>query len=327
MLTVPPKLHEGAHVRVVAPSSSLSIVADDVRAIADARLHALGLRVSFGRHVDERDRFNSTSISSRCEDLHDAFADDSVDAILTVLGGFNANQLLDHLDWDLIAAHPKIFCGYSDITALQNAMLTRSSLVTYSGPHYATFGMRDHFDQTLEWFRACLFHSDAMQLQPASEWSNDAWFVDQDDRTVEPNEGWWVLQDGAAQGRLVGGNLCTVKLLQGTPFMPHLSRAIVFVEDDAESQPHHFDRDLQSLLHHAGGDQVQGLVIGRFERASRMTRDLLEQIVSTKRQLRGVPVVANVDFGHTDPLLTFPVGGHVSIAAKGGHADLRVTQH
>ncbi len=167
----------------------MATVSADVRAIADARLHALGLRVSFGRHVEERDTFNSASISSRCHDLHEAFADDSVDAILTVLGGFNANQLLDHLDWDLIAAHPKIFCGYSDITALSNAMVARSGLVTYSGPHYASFGMRDHFDQTLAWFEACLFHPNAITLEPAQEWSNDAWFRDQDDRRVEPNEG------------------------------------------------------------------------------------------------------------------------------------------
>ncbi len=108
--------------------------------------------------------------------------------------------------------------------------------------------------------------------------------------------------------------------------MPDLSGAILFVEDDAESQPHHFDRDLQSLLHTVD-DEVQGLVIGGFERASRMTRQLLEQIVSTKTQLRGVPVVANVDFGHTDPLLTLPVGGRVSVAATDAHADLLLTQH
>jgi muramoyltetrapeptide carboxypeptidase len=113
----------------------------------------MGLELTYGDHVDERDVFDSSSIESRVVDLHAAFAESDVAAILTVIGGFNSNELLPHLDWDLIAANPKIFCGYSDITALQNAMVARTGLVTYSGPHWSTFGMRDYFDQTLEWFQ------------------------------------------------------------------------------------------------------------------------------------------------------------------------------
>lgn len=81
-------------------------------------------------------------------DLPEAFADDSVAAILTVIGGYNASELLPRLDWNLIAAHPKVFCGYSHITALWNAILARTGLVTYSGPHWSTFGMREHFEAT-----------------------------------------------------------------------------------------------------------------------------------------------------------------------------------
>lgn len=264
---------------------------------------------------------------SRIEDLHEAFADPTVDAILTVFGGFNTNQLLDHIDWELISANPKVLCGYSDITALQNAILARAGLVTYSGPHYSTFGMRDHFKQTLEWFEACLFGDQPLVLQPSRQWSNDPWFVDQDNRTLERNDGWWVIQPGRASGQLVGGNLCTFNLLQGTRYMPELSDAIVLVEDDAESQPHHFDRDLQSLLQQPGADRLQGVLVGRFERASGMTRDALTQIVGTKRQLRGVPVIANVDFGHTDPLVTLPIGGRADITAEGRSAQITITEH
>lgn len=303
------------------------MVSAEVRAIADRRLADLGLRVSFGRHVDERNAFGSSPVASRVSDLHEAFADEAVDAVVSVLGGFNSNQLLDHLDWNLIGDHPKVFCGYSDITALQNAMLARTGLVTYSGPHYASFGMRDHFEHTLEWFRACVFTEQPIEVRPAPSWSNDAWFIDQDERHLEPNGGWWIIQSGEATGRLVGGNLCTLNLLQGTPFMPRLGQAVAFVEDDSESRPHHFDRDLQSLLHQPGGDQLQALLIGRFEKASGMTRGLLEQIIAGKPQLDGVPVIANLDFGHTDPFLTVPIGGTMNIACNGDAAEMTITEH
>jgi muramoyltetrapeptide carboxypeptidase len=83
------------------------------------------MRLTFGDHVDERDDFDSSSVASRVADLHAAFADREVAGILTVIGGFNSNELLPHLDWGLIAANPKIFCGYSDITATHDFILER----------------------------------------------------------------------------------------------------------------------------------------------------------------------------------------------------------
>ena len=188
---IPRKLRRGDTIRVVAPALSRAFVAEhDHSAIIDA-------------HVDERDDFESSSVASRVADLHAAFADPEVAGILTVLGGFNSNQLLPHLDWDLIAANPKIFCGYSDITAVQNAILARAGLVTYSGPHWSSFGMRDHFEQTLSWFTEALFGDGPSHLRPAPEWTDDLWFLDQDNRTVRAGEGWWPLAPGQAAGRVV----------------------------------------------------------------------------------------------------------------------------
>ena len=106
-------------------------------------------------------------------------ADPDVAAVLTVIGGFNSNELLPYLDWDLIAANPKVLCGFSDITALQNAILARTGLVTYSGPHWSSFGMRDHFEQTLAWFTQALFTDEPVHLDPAASWTDDLWFLDQ----------------------------------------------------------------------------------------------------------------------------------------------------
>jgi muramoyltetrapeptide carboxypeptidase LdcA involved in peptidoglycan recycling len=104
---------------------------------------------------------------------------------LTAIGGFNSNQLLRQIDYELIAAYPKVFCGFSDITALQNALYARSGLVTYSGPHYSSFGMAQLFDYTEAAFRSCVFDSEALEARPAPGWSDDEWWLDQDHRRVE----------------------------------------------------------------------------------------------------------------------------------------------
>lgn len=109
--------------------------------------------------------------------------------------------------------------------------------------------------------------------------------------------------------------------------MPSLKNSVLFLEDDSESLPHTFDRDLQSLIHQPGFDGVGGIVIGRFERASKMTRELLQQIIATKRELRKLPVVANVDFGHTSPLITFPIGGEATLGVSTEGVEIVITKH
>ena len=324
-LVVPPKLRPGDTIRVVAPARSRAFVAEPAqRALIEARFAALGLVLTYGEHVDECDDFQSSAVASRVEDLHAAFADRDVAGILTVIGGFNSNDLLPHLDWNLIGANPKVLCGYSDITALQNAILARVGLVTYSGPHWSTFGMRDHFEQTQQWFTEALFGRAPIDLHPANAWTDDLWFLDQDNRSVYPNEGWWPLMRGDAGGRIVGGNLCTLNLLQGSEFMPSLDGTLLMLEDDDASNADTFARDLTSLLQLPDAAGVQGLVIGRFQRASGVTRSLLEQIVARQDRLANRPVLANVDFGHTNPLATFPIGGRAALTV-GEDSSLRIT--
>lgn len=315
-------------VRVVAPARSRAFVTEhDHTAVIEARFAELGLRLSYGRHVDERDRFDSSSVRSRVADLHDAFADPDVDAIITVIGGFSSNELLPHLDWDLIRANPKVLCGYSDITALQNALLARTGLVTYSGPHWSSFGMRDHFATTLDWFTATLFDDAPVELHPAEIWTDDEWFLDQDRREPLPGEGWWPLQPGSAQGRVVGGNLCTLNLLQGTPYMPSLDGAVLVLEDDYLSSAVEFARNLTSLLQLPDAAGIRGLAIGRFQRASGMSRAALEEIIAARPRLAGLPVLANLDVGHTFPVATIPVGGELALAVGDGAQSVVLTRH
>jgi len=327
MNTYPKKLKKGDEIRVIAPSRSLAIVLKDRREVANKRFAELGLKLTFGKHVEDVDDFNSSSIESRVQDLHEAFLDKNVKAILTVIGGFNANQLLRYLDWDLIKNNPKIFCGYSDITVLNNAILVKTGLVSYSGPHYSTFGQEFYFDYTLEYFKKCLLSEDSFEIKASREWSDDLWYKNQNNRHLMKNEGFLVINDGKASGTIFGANLCTFNLLQGTEYFPNLEDSILFIEDDDESLPHTFDRDLQSLIHQPGFENVKGIVIGRFQKASNMMDELLIKIIKTKKELDKLPVIANVDFGHTDPKITFPVGGEVEIKADKNAPTIKILKH
>lgn len=321
----PAPLRPGAHLRVIAPSTTLRIVSDENRAAATDRLERLGFEVSLGRHVDDVDHLSSASIDERLDDLHRAFTDPAVDGILTAIGGYNGNDLLPHIDWDLIRANPKIFCGYSDITVLTSAITAQTGLITFSGPHFSTFAMRHHFDQTLKWFTSTVIDRRPVVLDAASTWSDDPWYLDQTNRRIETNEGHWVLRDGTGSGTVVGGNLCTLNLLHGTSWMPRLADSVLFLEDDALSTDHMFARDLVSLSHQPGFDRIVALVIGRFQRESEIDHVTLCSIVDRLRLPTDVPIVANVDIGHTDPMATVPIGGHASVRAVSGRTSIEVS--
>lgn len=323
----PNKLEKGDEIRIIAPSRSLSIISQELRDIAKSRFDELGLRLTFGEHTEEKNNFASSSIESRVADLHSAFLDKNVKAILTVIGGHNSNQLLDSIDWELIKNNPKILCGFSDITILNNSFFAKTGLVTYSGPHYSTFGQKLHFDYTLDYFRKCLISDIPIEIQPSAQWSDDEWYKNQDNRLLEPNNGWQIINEGEASGTLLGGNLCTLNLLQGTKYMPDLYDSILFLEDDELTFPENFDRDLQSIIHQPGFEGVKSMVIGRFQKVSKVSENLLAQIIKSKKELNSLPVIANVDFGHTDPKITFPVGGDVTLKVSENEAKLVIAKH
>jgi muramoyltetrapeptide carboxypeptidase LdcA involved in peptidoglycan recycling len=220
-----------------------------------------------------------------------------------------------------------VFCGFSDITALGTAIYARTGMVTYSGPHFSTFGMEKGLEYTLEYFKKCLLETTPFAVAPSREWSDDQWHRDQSNRSFIPNEGFQIINEGQAEGKLLGGNLCTLNLLQGTAYMPSLADSILLVEDDEESKPPTFDRDLQSLLHQPGFEGVKGMIIGRFQKNSEMEREKLVKIIRSKQELEGIPVIADADFGHTTPQFTFPVGGRGKLSAIHGKVNFTVTEH
>ncbi|MCF7820054.1 MAG: LD-carboxypeptidase [Candidatus Pacebacteria bacterium] len=327
---IPEKLKVGDEIRVIAPASSLSLVSKDVKELALKRLEDMGYSVTFGKYCKENDIFSSSSIESRVKDIHEAFKDKKVKAILTVLGGFNSNQLLKYIDYKLIRDNPKIICGFSDITALNNAIFQKTKMITYIGPHFSSFGMKKGLDYTREYFVKCLTSDNSYKVEPSKKWSDDAWFLNQNKREFINNKGPLVINAGSAEGVVFGGNLCTLNLLQGTEFMPGIKNSVLFIEDDdlvEDSFSMEFDRNLQSLIDQPIFKNVKALVIGRFQKKTDINFDKLKYIIKSKKELKDIPVIANLDFGHTTPMITFPIGGKVKITARGQKLSLDIIEH
>lgn len=323
---IPEKLKKGDEIRVIAPARSMVILGEDCIQIARNRLEELGLKVTFGKHVMETDEdYVSSSIESRVEDLNEAFADKNVKAILTVIGGFNSNQILDYIDYENIKNNPKIICGFSDITALLGAINTKTGLNVYYGPHFSSFGMEKGFEYTLEYFIKMFCEKNPIEINSSKTWSNDAWFIDQQNRDFIQNEGMFIINEGEAEGKIIGGNLCTFNLLHGTKYMPDLEDAILFIEDDGMAEKAfmwEFDRNLQSLIMQEGFEKVKGIVIGREEKNSAMTKERWIKLIKGKKELNNIPVIAGADFGHTTPIFTFPIGGKAKLKAIDNKIEL-----
>ena len=229
----------------------------------------------------------------------------------------------------MIQKNPKIFCGYSDITALSNAIFAKTGLVTYSGPDFLAFGEEMEFEYTLDYFKKCLFSNQAFSIKPSPRWVGDCEIKTRSKNKNKPikNEGYWIINKGQAQGQIIGGNQCTLNLLQGTEFMPDIKNSILFLEDDYEAHSGTIDRDLQSIIHLPDFKYVRAIIFGRFESASKINRSLMTKIIKSKKELNNIPVIANADFGHTGPLITFPIGGTAKVSVKNNKVRLEIIKH
>ena len=219
----PPKLIRGDTIRIIAPSSSLAIIKNNLQRIAKNRLEKMGLIVTFAKHSNENDDFESSSIKSRIADLHEAFKNKEIKAVICVIGGYNANQILDYIDWKLIKKNPKILVGYSDITILNNAFFAKTGLVTYSGPTFSMLANKNDIDYSIEYYKKCLFGNDSFGIIPSKKWSDGKWYK-KDKVIKKKNDGSWIMNKGTGKGTIIGGNLCTLNLLQGTQYMPSLKK-------------------------------------------------------------------------------------------------------
>ncbi len=302
------------NILVCALSRSLGMICEENIKLAKNKLISLGYNVKFSKNAHVTDDFISSSISKRISDFHNAIKDKNVDIILSVLGGYNCNQLLKYINYNLIKKNPKIICGYSDITVLLNAIYAKTGMTTFLGPTFHSFAMKKGLEQTVEYFEKAI-NGEEYYLKDPEFYSSDKWYDDQENRKFIKNKGCYIINEGISEGIIVGGNLCSFNLLQGTSYMPDLQDKILFIEDDSlvgKEFPYEFDRNLVSLIQQDNFDKVKGIVIGRCQTQTGMTISKWKKILN-KKELKKIPIIINANFGHTTPNATIPIGGHCRI--------------
>ncbi len=307
-LVRPKALKPGDTVGLITPSTYVSD--PDRIALAERTVRYFGLIPKFGKNVKQREGYLGGSVEDRLADLHAMFRDPEVKGVFCLRGGYGSAQLLDGIDYELIAANPKIFLGYSDITAMHLAIRRRVGMVTFHGPVV----LSRFTGYTREHFRKALFETKPLGVlgNPPGE---DALRPGHTTRTIRP---------GRARGRLTGGNLTLISTTLGTPYEIDTKGKILFLED-VDEQPYSIDRMLTQLRLAGKLDAAAGIVFGecadcrpRDYKPSFESNFSLGEILDRILGKLKTPVFSGLTVGHTDDQLTLPLGVMTTLDADRG---------
>ncbi len=286
MNNLTPKLKQNATIAIVSPAGCIADRANIDR--AKGFFENLGYKVVYGEHVFGKNKYMSGTDEERLADLHWAFEDDSIDAVICARGGYGCLRLVDKIDYDLISRNKKLFCGYSDITVLSAMLLKRAGLITYSGPMAnGDFGCEERSSFTMDNF----FKVVGCNVE-----------------NKYPSEK--VYGEGEAEGILFGGNLASIVSLCGVDFLPNDD--FIFFAEDLNEPVYKIDKMFTQLLNIEKFRQnVRGVVLGDFLDCG--YPEQLEDLFSEIAERLGVPVMGGFKITHEDDKITVPYGAFARI--------------
>lgn len=316
-----PALKPGDTIAVYSPSAHATVFAKERFERAKAYLMGKGYRILEGDLTGKHDYYRSGTIQERAAELNALIRNPEVRAIMSAIGGMNSNALLPYIDYEAIIGDPKIFIGYSDVTAILLGIYAKTGLVTYYGPAMvASFGeFAPLVDQTLEAFedivcgRASLPHT----FRTPKAWTEEMidWNQQTGPKSLKANALVTVVP-GKCEGRLIGGNLNTLQGIWASPYMPEiLPGDILFIEDSLKDIAT-VERSFAHLKLCGVLDRIGGLILGKHELfkdsgTGRRPHDVLLEVLGTP----SFPMLAEFDCAHTHPMLTLPLGCQVVLDA------------
>lgn len=294
MIVKPSRLKRGDTVGIIAPASppnrenlqrSLDFLAD------------LGLKVKMGQHVEQINGYLAGSDNERIEDLHTMFKDDEIKAIICAGGGYGTARIADRIDYSLVAANPKIFWGYSDVTFLHQAFLKKTGLVTFHGPMLASDIGKEDVDELSKKLFAQLFVPGEFTYNEEISLLH-------------------TVVSGKASGQLIGGNLSLLTSTLGTQFELDTAGKLLLIEDVNE-EPRAIDRMLNQLYMSGKLSQAAGIIIGDFANCV-PTRNLslsLVEVLDHYLKLANKPALSGFKIGHCSPNISIPLGVDATLDA------------
>jgi Uncharacterized proteins, homologs of microcin C7 resistance protein MccF len=309
----PKALKPGDTVGLITPATY--VPDPDRLALAERTMKYFGLRMKMGKNAGKRMNDYRTSIEERLDDLHAMFRDKTVDAVFAIRGGYGSMHLLDRIDYDLIRRNPKIFLGYSDITAMHLAIYKHSKLITFHGP----ITLSRFTDYTQKYFRKALF-----EAQPIGTVTNPP-----ESNELRPSHSLRTIRPGLANGLLTGGNLTLISNTMGTPYEIETKGKILFLED-VDEEPYSIDRMLTHLRLAGKFDGVAGVIFGEcqdcrpkdYKPSSAIPYGLGEVLDNILGDLK-VPVLYGLTIGHTDDQLTLPLGVAATLDATNRTLEIK----
>lgn len=306
----PQRLRPGMTVGLVTPASNVPEDEDLLAAMDFVR--SLGFEARAAANLRSRRAYLAGTDQQRADDLNALFADPEVDAIFCVRGGYGSGRLLRDLDYDMIARNPKIIMGYSDITAILNAIHLRTGLLTFHGPIAG-----DNFsDYTYEQYRRVLVDTEpTTRIGEPPQFETRPGVVERSNRLTP-------IVPGSAEGHLIGGNLSLLVTLMGTPFEPYFDGAILFMEDVSEP-PYSVDRMLTHLWLTGKLERVAGIVFGKFTDDDYDSNTLsMEQVLRERCEPLDIPTLRGVMIGHIDDKTVVPIGARARLDVDAGTLTL-----
>ena len=290
----PKRLAKGDMIGVIAPASG-GTAEEFAKALQN--MVDLGFKTKVGKNARNINGFLAGTDKERLDDLHWAFGDKEIDAVWCVRGGYGVSRLLPNVDFGLIKKNPKIFVGYSDITALHTAIFQNAGLVTFHGPVAAS----TYSDYTKNHVVNVLMNPSApykIELSPDNVAKESNLFKTE------------IITKGKCRGKIVGGNLSLLTALAGTPFaLRNVKGKILFIEDVGEL-PYRVDRMLTQLRQSVDLHSLAGIALGVFEDCNPKNSDSQSLIDVVKDRLGDlkIPVIYGLSFGHIRDQFTLPVG-------------------
>lgn len=306
----PPALRAGDNVRIVAPGTAVSDP-DDIQKAYEVIL-ALGLQPILSKNLLDGGGYKTRSVRERVDDLHEAFLDKSAKAVFCIRGGYGSAQLLDSIDYSIIEKNPKIFCGYSDITALHAAIGEMTGLITFHSPVL----LSSFTPYTQEIFTRMLFSTDIFGQIHNPNGKHGI-------RATYPIR---TINAGVAQGELTGGNLSLISSLVGTKYSINAKGKILMLEEVGEP-PYRIDRMLNQLRLNGMLEDAAGIVFGRCNDCeagmNQSTWDLsLGEVIDYYLKPLNKPAFYGLMFGHSSEQATIPLGCNAILDASGGMIDI-----
>ena len=302
-------LKKGAVVGLIAPGYAIS--AEKLRKAKES-LRSMGFIPYHTDRILVGHGYFSNTDQERIKDLHEMFLDPKVDAILCARGGYGCTRLLADIDYNIIKTHPKIFIGFSDITALLNAFYQKTGLIGYHGPVGTT--LADEYGK--KWLKKVVMDTAQFPL----EIKNASLSLVADSEASKTQYKAYTLQAGKATGLLTGGSLSLVTALIGTPFEPNFTNSIICLEDVGEA-PYRIDRMLTQLLDSKTFKNAAAIALGVFndcDKEPSADTFTLKQVLKDRLSSLGIPVYYGLSFGHVDQNFTFPIGIKATLDTQKG---------